>query len=305
MERYSSAVGSVGGEQIPLGVYYLASYLRQNGYDVSATDAEALKLTDEDILHEIGKVLPDFVGISSTTVSFHRALWVANKIKNNFPDIKIILGGPHISSNINHAMGYDVFDYGVIGEGEITCLELLNAISNRSSLAQVKGIAFRDTNNQLIINPKREYISDLDTLPFPAYDLIPNISLYTPPPANYRTLPVINMITSRGCPNHCTFCDRNVFGSRYRERSAINVVKEIEYLKENYHIKEIAFVDDTFLINTKRIREIFSLLQERSLHFYWSCMARINNVDLDFLRYLKENGCWNIAFGIESGTKIF
>ncbi|OGW46083.1 MAG: hypothetical protein A2Y66_00525 [Nitrospirae bacterium RBG_13_41_22] len=303
MERYSSEVGSVGGEQIPLGIFYIASYLRKNGYAVSVTDAETLKLTEEDLVQEIKDFSPDFIGISSTTVAFHRALGVAGIIKKRFPHTPIILGGPHITSNVEHAMSFEDFDYGVIGEGEITALDLLNALSKKKSVKDIPGIAYRDENRKVIMTPKRDFITNLDMLPFPAYDLIQDIKLYTPPPSNYKTLPVINIITSRGCPNQCTFCDRNIFGQKYRERSAENVFEEIKYLWKTYHIREVAFVDDTFLINKRRIHRLFELLNREGLHFPWTCMARINNVNFEFLQFLKKNGCWNIAFGIESGDE--
>lgn len=303
MERYSSDVGSVGGEQIPLGVYYLASYLRNHGYKVAVTDAEALKVTEKQILEEVAGFGPDFIGISSTTVAFHRALGVAQALKASFPKIPIILGGPHVSSNAEHALSYDAFDYGVIGEGEVTLLELCTALSERRPVGDVAGIAFKNAERNVVATPRRDFLSNLDMLPMPAYDMIPDIALYTPPPSTYRTLPVINIITTRGCPNECTFCDRNVFGRKYRERSAENVFAEIRHLWKTYHIREIAFVDDTFLINKKRVYRLFELLRTAGMYFPWTCMARINNVDLEFLRFLKQNGCWNIAFGIESADE--
>ncbi|MEO5356602.1 MAG: B12-binding domain-containing radical SAM protein [Nitrospirae bacterium YQR-1] len=303
MERYSSKVGSVGGEQIPLGIYYIASYLRENSYEVAVTDAEALKLTEDDIIREIRDFAPSFVGISSTTVAFHRALTVAKLIKETFPGIITILGGPHVTSNLQHAMSFDAFDYGVCGEGEATALELLNALSEGKSIEGINGISYRAKNGEIISTGRREYIDNLDTLPYPAFDLIADINLYKPPPSNYKTLPVVNIITSRGCPSGCTFCDKNIFGRMYRKRSAQNVFDEIHYLWEKYRIREIAFVDDTFLVNKQRIYDLFNLIKATGLFFHWTCMARINNVDFEFLKFLKDNGCWNIAFGIESGDE--
>ncbi|MBF0520605.1 MAG: cobalamin-dependent protein [Nitrospirae bacterium] len=296
-------MGSVGGEQIPLGIYYIAAYLRTQGFVAAVTDAEALKLTEDDIIKEIGDFAPGFVGISSTTVAFHRALTTARLIKEKFPNVAIILGGPHVTSNYEHAMSFDAFDYGVVGEGEATVLELLNALYEGRPVADIKGIVYRDTNGKLLNTGRREYIQDLDTLPYPAFDLISDINLYKPPPSNYKTLPVVNMITSRGCPSGCTFCDKNIFGRMYRKRSAQNVFDEIMYLWEKYRIREIAFVDDTFLVNKQRIYDLFGLIQKSGLFFHWTCMARINNVDFEFLKFLRDNGCWNIAFGIESGDE--
>lgn len=302
MERYSSKIGSVGGEQLPLGIFYLASYIRENGYDVMICDAEAEKLTASDILGRIRQFSADVVGISSTTVAFHRAVEVAETIKHDFPDLPVILGGPHVTSNVDHALSFQCFDYGVLGEGEVTFLELLNTLSGHGPVDQIRGMAYR-RHGEIIRTERREFIPDLDRLPMPAFDLVKNIGAYAPPPSNYKTLPVMNVITSRGCPNECTFCDRNVFGRKYRERSSDNVFAEIRHLYDHYGVREFAFVDDTFLINKDRIHALFDRVRREGLSFPWTCMARINNVDHDFLKYLKDNGCWNIAFGIESGNE--
>jgi anaerobic magnesium-protoporphyrin IX monomethyl ester cyclase len=303
MERYSSGVGSVGGEQIPLGIYYVAAYLRRYGYDVFVTDAEALGRSEEEIMDEVAETRPDFIGIGSTTVAFHRALRTAEMLKQSFPEIPVVLGGPHVTSNPEHALSFEPFDFGVVGEGELTALELFDALSDGKPVDHVPGLAFRDGSGKVVLTGRRQYIADLDDLPFPAFDLIPDIGLYTPPPSNYRTLPVVNMITSRGCPSLCTFCDRNVFGRRYRERSADNIFGEIRALHERYGIREIAFVDDTFLLNKRRIYSLFERVERAGMHFHWTCMSRIDNVTFDFLSFLRKNGCWSIAFGIESGDE--
>lgn len=301
MERYSSKIGEAGGCHIPLGVLYLASYLMKNDIHVKVTDGEANNLTVETIIEEIEKFKPDFIGISSTTVAFHRALECAAEIKKKYKNAIIILGGPHITSNVNHAMSYDVFDYGVIGEGELTLTELLKALKEGVPIEAIKGIAYKDKNKRIVMTAKREYVEDLDSLPFPDFNFIKDISLYQPPPSNYKLLPVISMITSRGCPYQCTFCDRNVFGQKYRERSAENIFQEIKYLHSKYNIREIAFVDDTFFLNKKRIYKLFELLNREKIYLSWSCAARINNVNYDFLKFVKSQGCWSISFGIESG----
>lgn len=302
-ERYSPGVGSVGGEQIPLGIFVLAAFLRDNGCEVAVRDAEALALSEERLVEDIALFSPDVVGVSSTTVAFHRACAVGRAVKRRFPATPLVLGGPHVTSNAEHAMAQGIFDYGVLGEGELTALELFENLFRGGDVGQVRGIAFRDAAGGVVVTPRRDYIDDLDALPIPAYDLIPDLTVYTPPPSSYRTLPVVNVITSRGCPNQCTFCDRNVFGRRYRERSAENVFREIEHLWATYRVREIAFVDDTFLINKKRVRALFELLDAAGIRFPWTCMARINNVNFEFLRFLRDHGCWNIAFGIESGDE--
>ncbi len=302
-ERYSSEIGSAGGTQIPLGIYYVAAYLRENGFEIMLSDAEAENLQVEDILKQIHDFNPRYVGISSTTVAFHRALETANGVKDLYPDKIIILGGPHITSNVEHAMSFNVFDYGVIREGEITMVKLLETLISEAPLDNINGIAYRSKSDELKVAPAREYIHNLDTLPFPAYDLIRNIDNYAPPPCNYKTLPVINIITSRGCPYQCTFCDKNSFGNGYRQRSPENMVKEIKYLRDTFSVREIAFVDDTFLLNKERIYRLFELLDRENIKFHWTCMSFINNIDIELLKYIKDKGCWHISFGIESGDR--
>jgi len=304
-ERYSSDIGNSGGKQIPLGIYYLASFMRSKNYAVQVIDAEAQSMTTEEIIGQIKEFAPDYVGISSTTVAFHRALEMANAIKNATILAPVILGGPHVTSNYKHAMSYSVFDYAVLREGEVSLWELCEALSNNTALNDVDGIVYRSSEGEdgLIKTKPRKYIENLESLPFPAYDLIPDINVYNPPPSNYKELPVISVITSRGCPGQCTFCDKNVFGNLYRRRSAENVFEEIKMLREKYGAREISFVDDTFLIDRQRIRTLFSLLREANIFVHWTCMGRINDVDREYLQFLRDNGCWHISFGIESGDE--
>ena len=304
-ERFDSDLGNSAGKQIPLGIYYLASFMRSKGYDVQVIDAEILNMALEKIIHKIMDFAPDYIGITSATSTFYRALDLAKTIKKTLFNVPLILGGPHVTSNYQHAMSYNEFDYGVLGEGEITLWELCEALSQETSLTTVDGIVYRDSESKgaLIKTNPRSRIEDLDVLPFPALDLIPDINLYHPAVSNYKEIPVINLITSRGCPGQCTFCDKNMFGKKYRKRSAENVVEEIKMLKERYGVGEINFVDDTFLLDKQRIRTIFTTLKEYNIFVHWSCLSRVNDVDKEFLKFLKDHGCWNISFGIESGDE--
>ena len=301
-ERYSSAIGSAGGRQMPLGVFYLASYLRKQGHQIAVIDGEAENLSANDILERAERFQPGLVGISATTVAFHRGLEVGQEIKSRHPEWPIVLGGPHVSSNPTHAMLYSTFDYGVVGEGERPLARLVEALERGEDLASVGSLIHR-RGGKLIFNPLAPRISNLDDIPFPAYDLTADLSLYAPPPCNYKRLPVANVITGRGCPNQCTFCDRSVFGRALRQRSAENVAAEIEHLWHEHHVREIAFVDDTFTLRPRRIREIFQLLDGKGISFPWTCMSRINTVDEELLTLMRDCGCWHISFGIESGNE--
>jgi radical SAM superfamily enzyme YgiQ (UPF0313 family) len=301
-ERYSSEIGAAGGNQIPLGVFYLAAKLRRLGHEAKVIDGEAENRTAGEIVRAAVAWSATIVGISSTTVAFHRALELAQALKARRSELPIVLGGPHITSNYRHAMGHAEFDYGVVGEGERTLPELCAALENGSPVADIPGVVYRH-GEELAVNPPRELIADLDPLPFPAFDLVPDMRRYTPPPSNYMRLPVANVITARGCPSQCTFCDRNLFGQRLRQRSAGNVADEIELLYRRYGVREIAFVDDTFTLGKKRIYEIFNLLDEREIRIVWTCMSRVNGIDAELLTFMREHGCWHISFGIESGNE--
>jgi len=301
-ERYCSAIGNAGGNQIPLGVFYLAAYLRQNGHEVCVIDGEANRLTTPDVLRQSDAFRPQLLGISCTTVAFHRGLEVAEAFKQRRPALPIVLGGPHVSSNPAHAMSFAAFDYGIVGEGEMALLRLVEALESQRDVVSIAGLAHRE-NGELIVNGAAPQIESLDALPLPAYDLIPDLSIYAPPPCNYKRLPVANLITSRGCPNRCTFCDRSVFGRSLRQRSAENVAEEIRHLWSKYRVREIAFVDDTFTLRPRRIRSLFGILDAEGISFPWTCMSRVNSVDFDLLKFMRDHGCWHISFGIESGNQ--
>lgn len=312
-ERYSSKfLGAAGGSQVPLGVLYIAAYLRKFGngeYNIKFIDAEHEGLTQEDTVNRVreyvmagGNEEQCYIGLTSTTVCFSRTLALAQKLKDEFPNIKLMIGGAHVSAVPEHAMSFNCFDYGIIGEGEITTFELLECLRTNGDISQVDGIVY-NKNGELIYNAPRKLIKHLDELPFPARDLVKNIHSYVPTLCDYKTLPVTNIITSRGCPGLCTFCSNAVFKRTYRERSAQNIFEEIKEVIKKYKIREIHFNDDTFLINKKRINELFELCRKEKIKFNWSCFSRVDNVNYEFLKYLKQNGCWHIAFGIESGDE--
>lgn len=302
MDRYGSELGVFGGKQIPLGVFCLAAYLRQQGYAVQALDAEARELTNDDIVQTLRTGGFDVLGISSTTVAFHRALELAESVKAASPETTIVIGGPHVSSQPAHPLQFAAFDYAICNEGEETLVELLRMLAERKDPRDVRGLVYR-RNGEVIANPCRPYIADLDALPLPAYDMIPDMEIYSPPPFNYKRLPVANIMTSRGCPNACTFCENTTFGRQFRVRGAEGIVAEIEFLIEKYGVREISFVDDTFTVKRSRIYEIFDLTRKRGLKFPWSCMSRVNTVDEELLRYMRDNGCWYISFGVESADE--
>ncbi|MDR3243705.1 MAG: B12-binding domain-containing radical SAM protein, partial [Elusimicrobiota bacterium] len=202
-----------------------------------------------------------------------------------------------------HALSFKCFFAGVIGEGEETFIEILRCIEKKRDWTNIDGIAYMDSLGNLIRTKPRKLIDNLDLIPFPAYDLIPNMFAYTPQAYNYKKTPVANIMTSRGCPNQCTFCDRTIFGQKLRQRSPDNVAQEISLLYHKYAIKEFAFADDTFTINFDRVIKLFDILEKDNISFPWTCMSRVNTVTKESIKQMKKLGCWMLSFGIESGVE--
>ncbi|MDP3789282.1 MAG: radical SAM protein, partial [Candidatus Omnitrophota bacterium] len=197
---------------------------------------------------------------------------------------------------------FPAFDVGVLGEGEETLGELIKALESGEDINGVKGIVFRSAEG-IKLNGPRPFIENMDKLPFPAWDLLPSLAKsYRPAVINYKRLPATSLVTSRGCPGNCAFCDTKVFGTRYRIHSAGYVLKMIDHLKDNHGINDICFYDDVFTIFKQRLIDICGGLKEKRHKISWSCQARVNSVDYETLKMMKESGCWKVSFGIESGS---
>jgi radical SAM superfamily enzyme YgiQ (UPF0313 family) len=288
----------------PLGLACLAAVLEKERIDVSITDGSR-GLSLPQVMAELKARQPDIVGISCTTPTFQDTIELARALSQAFPKAITVLGGAHVTAIPQEAMLEEVFDVGVVGEGEMTLLELVRRVEDKGSLAkvdleQIKGLAFRQ-DGRIVMTPPRERIQDLDSLPHPARHLLPPLSAYRPTPASYRKLPLAVMMTSRGCPYGCTFCDRGVFGNLVRAHSPERVLDEIEELIQRYGAREIRFFDDTFTISRKRVVRICEMIIERKLRFPWTCLTRVNTVDRDLLQLMKEAGCWQVLYGLESG----
>ena len=213
------------------------------------------------------------------------------------PDIKIIAGGVHSSIFPKEVAEVPEFDIVVYGEGDITLQEIIN----KKPLSKIKGIAYKDKNNQVKLNPPRPLIEDLDSLPLPAWHLL-NPKIYINPKAIARVSPVGTIGTSRGCPFGCTYCNKSVFGRQFRAKSVKRVVDEFELLLKN-GFKEVHVWDDMFATDLKRAKQICDEIIKRKLKFSWQleCGVRVNAVDEEFFHKCFKAGCYKVAFGFESG----
>lgn len=287
----------------PIGVLSLAAVARQAGHIAYFIDAITSGYNIDMMDKELGCIEPDVICITSMTHSIDSAGRLAHELKNKYPNKPIILGGVHITALPEQTMKeYPGIDIGVLGEGEHTFLELIASIQYGNSLADVAGIIYRNGAN-ITRNRNREFISNLDELPFPAWDLIKPQSKYRLSAYGTKENDSFGLITSRGCPGQCTFCDQSAFGRKFRAHSAEYVVNQIQFLKENKGVTDFLFYDDLFVANKSRLRKVCELLKERNIKISWSCCSRVDYVRPDILKLMKESGCWMIEFGIESGSQ--
>lgn len=291
-------IDSERGFNPPLGLLYLAStILKHTDNEVKVLDCQVEEMGMDRLRKEIDQFSPDIVGITAMTFTIYDCLLVAKIAKEAKSDTKVVLGGPHVHIFPKESINLPNIDFLILGEGESSIVDFLNSIGNTEKLKNVKGLVFKD-GNRIVCNDTPPLIQDLDSIPFPARHLTPY--------KKYSSLlakrsPVTTMITSRGCPYKCIFCDRPHLGKVFRARSAENVMKEIdECVKMN--IKEILIYDDTFTINKKRVMDICDALIKRKYNLGFDIRARVNTVDYEMLRKLKKAGCERIHYGVESGN---
>ena len=285
--------------QPPMGLAQLAAVLEQKGYPASIIDANALRLTPEDVVS--GVLDADFVGLTAMTPTIGMALEIASKIKETNPELPIILGGAHATllpeETLTTAPEIDII---VRGEGEETIIELLQALVKKQPLEKIAGISYRK-DGTVVSNKLRPGYIEMDSLPYLAYHLLP-WQKYKPHPPHGRVLPFAAVITSRGCPYKCSYCSKPVFGKKFRAQSPERVVAEITHLKKTFGIKEVAFYDDVFTLDKKRAQAIADNIIKQRLEIHWTCESRVNLVDKELLLHMKQSGCYSIAYGIESGS---
>lgn len=296
-------LAEVGNEQQPLGIAYIAAVLENEGHEVQIIDAPPLKYSIEDIVRVVCRLRPDIIGITSVTLTFPTAIKLASRIKEE-ANVPTVIGGAHVTAVPEETIRHNCFNFGVIGEGELTIVELIKAIEkgNTSRLDSVKGIVFRK-GKEVVVTAPRPYIKNLESLPFPARHLLPPLDIYHPTPASYKNLPLGTLITSRGCPYRCTYCAKAVFGRKFRAMPAKNVVDEIELLVNKYGAKEVRLQDDTFNVLPRRVADICSGMSKRQIKVPWTCIARLNNMRYETLQTMEKAKCWQISYGIESGDQ--
>lgn len=282
----------------PLGLMSLAGYLlEKSSHQVEILDCQVERLNYQELEEILKQKNFDAVGITAMTFTIIDVITTARIIKKVKPLAKIILGGPHVNVYPNETMKIAAFDFLILGEGEETIKLLLDNLNNQARLVNIKGLVFRQ-GDKIINTGCNKFLENLDDLPFPARTLVPYKKYFS---ILAKNKVVTTMFTSRGCPYNCLFCDRPHLGKVFRARSANNVVKEFKKCQE-LGIGEIFIYDDTFTIDRQRVVDICKKLIDLKLKIDWDIRARVNTVDEELIKLMKQAGCQRIHYGVEAGT---
>lgn len=289
----------------PLGIAYIASNLEKNGIKVKIIDSPNLNLSHHQVLTIIKRFKPDFVGISVTMQSYRTACQHVTEIKKVLPNCIMVFGGPIVTFEsekiIKDCPG---LNFCVRGEGEETMLDLIQTVTAQKPLKNVLGLTWKNSN-KVILNPDRQLIADLDTLPFPAWHLLP-MDQYQGSANNGKGKPFSTVIGTRGCVFHCSFCAATImWGGHQRRRQASKILDEIEQLIKLYKIRYLHFPDDLFLANKTFGITFCQEMIERGLNkkITWSCNGRVDLMSRELLDNLLRAGCNCVYYGIESGNQ--
>ncbi|MGB8951650.1 MAG: radical SAM protein [Candidatus Aminicenantales bacterium] len=297
-----------GSSMPPLGLLSIGAVLEKEGISVEIVPADVLRLSWGEVRKKIQTDQPDIVGVTSTTENRFQSFKLIRVARQANPQTLTVLGGPHASMAAEDCLAHiPELDVVVRGEGEITMRELCRAWEakrNFSALAHIAGISFRE-NGRVKSNSPRSPILDLDSLPYPAFHLVPfekyNFMFEVP---GHGMLPAVNVMTSRGCPFNCNFCATPInWGRNVRTRSPENVIREIELLIQKYGVRVIFFFDDTFNASPKRAEAICDLIIERKLDIFFKCDVRIDLTDRAMLEKMKRAGLFHLSFGLEAGSE--
>jgi len=294
----------VNGHLPNLGLCSLAAVAEKGGYKTAILDAAALQYSPRQIVEQIKSMRPKYVGLTAMTHTISSAAFIAGLIKDNMPNITVMLGGVHITAVPGDTLRKypGCFDICVLGEGEVTLRELLRALEEGKDLTTVAGLAFM-RDGEMVRTAPREFLRNLDSLPLPAWHLLPDMKKHYGTTLISAGGTVSNhLLTSRGCPGRCIFCDTSVNGHRLRSFSPAYVMEMIDILHNKYGAEDIQFNDDTLVTFRKSLFEICEALISRGYRLSWSCDARAGDVTEEGLRLMKAAGCWQVAYGVETGS---
>jgi anaerobic magnesium-protoporphyrin IX monomethyl ester cyclase len=286
-----------------LGLLYVAAAVKDiSGIDIRIIDANADELSLEKLEELITKESPDMVGFSVLTFNLLNCMDVSRIVRKCNPQTKICFGGWHPTLYPQETLAFDFVDFIVIGEGELTFTDLIKIFNNNKpptekELSGIKGLGYKLSDGSIMINPPREVVKNLDDLPLPAYDLLDTTKYFNLLACSGQS---VNIMTSRGCPHRCVFCDLR--RTTYRYRTPGNILEEINFWVAK-GVQEFFIQDDNFTIDRKRTIEFCRLLTDANLNIKYKISSRVDCIDDEICQHLKKSGCYRIYFGVESGSQ--
>jgi anaerobic magnesium-protoporphyrin IX monomethyl ester cyclase len=285
----------------PISLAYIGAVLENGGHTIKIVDCAAENINVDKIGALIHDFCPNLILWSTGTPSIKSDLQLSAFIKRANPLLKTVVFGVHVSIFPRESLeNYRDLDFVIRNEPEITAKDLVYALEGGIAVKQIKGLTYRDANGEIISNPDREFIQDLDVLPFPAWHLI-NPSSYQLPLKKRKFLLVL---PSRGCPYQCTFCtSQKYYGIKARYRSTEKVIEELEYNIAEFGVKDFFFWSETFTLNKDYIDNLCNSIINKRMDISWTCNSRVDTVNETLLKKMSDAGCWMISFGIESGSQ--
>jgi anaerobic magnesium-protoporphyrin IX monomethyl ester cyclase len=277
----------------PLGLGYITAHLKNKGISVELVDCTFLSF--KDAMERIRNSHPRIIGLQVMFSMKEKALQMVELLRKDCE--LLVAGGPLPTSNPEEFL--QSFDVVGLGEGEETMLDIVQAVQNGKPLKQVKGIAYKDLGKTIFTAP-RDFINNLDEIPFPAREMFDNqaYKAYYSRNFGYTTT---SIMTSRGCPFQCDFCSRPVFGNRFRSRTPKNIAEEVQQVHDLCYDR-VWFADDCFTLGRKRFLDICHELIRRRVNIGWECLSRVDTIDEEVAEKMRKAGCVRVFFGIESGN---
>lgn len=284
----------------PISLVLMATIAEREGACVKVIDCSVEDIDFESLEHHIQIFEPDLAIFNTATATINSDLSFASKIKNRFPNAKVGAFGIHVSALTDESFSINQdLDFVIRGEPEETVKHLVESMINKYGMKGIEGISFRE-GGRIIHNRPRQWIADLDSLPYPNWDLVNYLNYRLP--LNQR--PFLFVVTGRGCPYQCIYCtQKTYYGTNYRLRNPQSVVDELRYLSSRYGVRDFMLWSETFTMNQEFVSKLCGTIKDNDLNINWSCTTRVDLVNPGILSEMKQAGCWLIAFGIESGSQ--